>query len=627
MEKVKHSPNTNLYFSKHIHFKSSYKIYSDYDEGIKQLLYIENNILYLINWMNDKIKIIQIYQKVYLLHLVSEIKRQKIFITEIGNNETKSNCLILPNLNNNFSISVIDNLLLIHNIDYCQSIVYDFAYLGKKRGIITKSLTFEHSKNLKNTKKKDYKWVSSLSKNNRGSEKELEQKQEQKQGREQQQLPDYSVSWNCILPNLIFLPKIGFLGKIKINFKSFANYFKNKNSMFKFFFRRNNCKKIILSQLFNELKNETNLLTISKYFHFINRYYSISHQKIYHLEDQFPSSSDFLSDKPNGKKSSNEANTPREQSLRRRKTISTFQNMNKHQKYSSTDNILFLSKQRSFHNSDTYKSIQKGGKGNKKRKKKQLTLSGFDIINRDEVKQSPLSTTSLLVSSTTKNQRKKKGRKVKKNTKDKKNNYNNILNYNNKNKIILNNIPFAIINQSDFYKYVFLPLHQQNVSINYFFSIIIEYIRSLKFYQLKISYPILKFIVQILLIEKKFEKLTQFIQSQVIGDSKRIALYLIEIDTAYEPLLLLSCKILYQMGSHEKLINALFEKNKLDLILQIIPLNKLNKKFIIPLLDISWGRNNFTQYVNLFEYFQNDIPENLSPKYMQNYNKIQLKYK
>ncbi|KAJ3450590.1 colon cancer-associated protein mic1 [Anaeramoeba flamelloides] len=574
----------------------------------------------------ENLKIVKIYKKKYLLHLVHVSKFQEIHLHDLDNVESKYICLKLPSLKNHFSINIVDNLILIHNFTNNKTIVYDFIS-PRKLKIITNNLIFKHSKinqiflnsaiNNKNGKMWEAETVKEKSKTEKVVKGSWFRKQrvgdkfnqtgKGQRGRERERRLGRGEEINCVArcfyPNTIFLPNSGIVGKLNIDFEIFINNLNDKNGIMELLFRRSESKLILLNYILQEIKNYQELRILSKYFNLINKKYVIYNLKKSYFQK---------TTKHKYSKSSEQINTNYKKSTNNKlilKNDNTYQHSYPNIKYfQNNEDPVRHNKP----NSSTYK------KKKIKMKKTHIKPEGGEeeIIHRINNRNKKLI---------------KGGSEV------------NILNIedtniieNEKNEILRNIVFFEINNkkgnssyleanvknrilQRDIYTGIFLKLSQENIRINYIISIILEYIRSLELYNLKAHFLILKHLVKLLLIEKKINMLIQFLESRLIPNSKTIAIYLIQIHYEFEPLLLLACKMLLKMKKYEKLINALVDINRIDLILKLIPKQKIPQKCVITLLKRSLDLDNINQFINIFEYYQDGINDSYYEKLYMNF--------
>eukprot|EP00002_Diphylleia_rotans_P035870 TRINITY_DN7867_c0_g1_i3.p1 TRINITY_DN7867_c0_g1~~TRINITY_DN7867_c0_g1_i3.p1 ORF type:complete len:665 (-),score=93.41 TRINITY_DN7867_c0_g1_i3:79-2073(-) len=93
-----------------------------------------------------------------------------------------------------------------------------------------------------------------------------------------------------------------------------------------------------------------------------------------------------------------------------------------------------------------------------------------------------------------------------------------------------------VIDQDDIYKHVFCQLGESKmVEFKPLMAVCVEYIRSLMGHGLKVQHHVYQFLIELLVQNKAFYQLYQFLQYHVITDSLPVACQLLSLESKYRP--------------------------------------------------------------------------------------------
>eukprot|EP00002_Diphylleia_rotans_P014044 TRINITY_DN2732_c0_g1_i8.p1 TRINITY_DN2732_c0_g1~~TRINITY_DN2732_c0_g1_i8.p1 ORF type:complete len:654 (+),score=72.38 TRINITY_DN2732_c0_g1_i8:52-2013(+) len=124
----------------------------------------------------------------------------------------------------------------------------------------------------------------------------------------------------------------------------------------------------------------------------------------------------------------------------------------------------------------------------------------------------------------------------------------------------------AIIDQDDFYKHVFCPIgDSKSCDFKYLLGVCMEYVRSLLNNGLKVQHFIYHFIIDLLVKNKAYYQLHQFLQYHVISDSLPVACQLLSLDTEYRPAYQLALDMFKRLSESETIMETLLSHK------QVIP--------------------------------------------------------
>ena len=122
----------------------------------------------------------------------------------------------------------------------------------------------------------------------------------------------------------------------------------------------------------------------------------------------------------------------------------------------------------------------------------------------------------------------------------------------------------SIIDQSDMYRNVFsLFTDSDFVDKKFMIAVLIEYVRSLNRYQIPVEYYLHELIINLLVSNKKFYQLHQFLQYHVLNDSKFLACLLLSLEKEYPPAAQLALDMMKRLPTaSEEIVEILLSKHE-----------------------------------------------------------------
>eukprot|EP01080_Neovahlkampfia_damariscottae_P008250 gene8250-74_t len=172
--------------------------------------------------------------------------------------------------------------------------------------------------------------------------------------------------------------------------------------------------------------------------------------------------------------------------------------------------------------------------------------------------------------------------------------------------IILSN-GFAWIDQLDFYRNILLHLDKK-ISQRKLISILIEYIRSLNSFKIKVKDFLQLFLIELLVQSNQLTTLHEYIQYKVLTDSEKVALTILSLEEKYKPAFQMSLDMLSRLGAHQLICDVLLARNKIPHALAVMYNNQLTS--ISPKIIFENTLNDDFLFFNAFEIFKK-----LNPKY------------
>jgi hypothetical protein len=133
---------------------------------------------------------------------------------------------------------------------------------------------------------------------------------------------------------------------------------------------------------------------------------------------------------------------------------------------------------------------------------------------------------------------------------------------------IVISLGYPVIDQSDLYTHVFIPLDEEKVvSKQTIVSLIVEYIRSLNHYVIPVQHYIQRFLIEVLLKNKNYNLLHHYIQYKVISDNKPTALQIYSISNEYKPAYQIALDMLSRLQAYDTICEILLSRNEVCLFI------------------------------------------------------------
>lgn len=122
----------------------------------------------------------------------------------------------------------------------------------------------------------------------------------------------------------------------------------------------------------------------------------------------------------------------------------------------------------------------------------------------------------------------------------------------------------AVVDQSDIYTHVFSVFENKKDNPKFIVSVLLEYIRSLIQHQQYIQHYLCKLLINILVQNKQFYQLHQFLQYHILSDSKQLVCLMLSLEGAYPPACQLAVDMLKRLqNSNEEIVEVLLSKKKI----------------------------------------------------------------
>jgi hypothetical protein len=98
-------------------------------------------------------------------------------------------------------------------------------------------------------------------------------------------------------------------------------------------------------------------------------------------------------------------------------------------------------------------------------------------------------------------------------------------------------------------------LTYKEIECSFWVGVLLEYIRSLSFYQVSVEYDIYKLVISVLVRAGRWYQLHQLLQYHIIGDGLPIACQLLSLQETYPPTYQLALDMLKRLASSDPQVN------------------------------------------------------------------------
>ena len=144
----------------------------------------------------------------------------------------------------------------------------------------------------------------------------------------------------------------------------------------------------------------------------------------------------------------------------------------------------------------------------------------------------------------------------------------NITNFNGVN---MRTKPKVIIDQKDMYTQVVSPLAEHKDVNKFIIAVLIEYIRSLSQLCIPVEFFLYEMLINILVRQKQFYQLHQFLQYHVVSDSKQLACLLLSLQNEYPPTHQLALDMLKRLGTaNDEIVEVLLSNQQVLAALRFV---------------------------------------------------------
>lgn len=165
----------------------------------------------------------------------------------------------------------------------------------------------------------------------------------------------------------------------------------------------------------------------------------------------------------------------------------------------------------------------------------------------------------------------------------------------------------VVISQRDMYARVFVPFSEcKNTSHRYLVAALVEYIRSLHKVQLTVEHFLFELMMNILIENKCFYQLHQFLQYHVISDSKPLACLLLSRELVYPPATQLAMDMFKRLSTADgEIIDILLSRGQLLSALRYVrATEKVDSVSARQFLEAAANEDDRSIFYTVFKFFE-----------------------
>ena len=165
----------------------------------------------------------------------------------------------------------------------------------------------------------------------------------------------------------------------------------------------------------------------------------------------------------------------------------------------------------------------------------------------------------------------------------------------------------VVISQRDMYARVFVPFSEcKDASHRYLVAALVEYIRSLHKVQLSVEHFLYELVMNILIENKSFYQLHQFLQYHVISDSKPLACLLLSRELVYPPATQLAMDMFKRLSTADgEIIDILLSRGQLLPALRYVrATDKVDSVSARQFLEAAANEDDRSIFYTVYKFFQ-----------------------
>ena len=163
------------------------------------------------------------------------------------------------------------------------------------------------------------------------------------------------------------------------------------------------------------------------------------------------------------------------------------------------------------------------------------------------------------------------------------------------------------ISQKELYSQVFVPFSdRKDMSYQYMVAVVIEYIRSLNKFGLSVEHFLFELIMILLIENKCFYQLHQFLQYHVICDSKPLAMLLLSKELVYPPATQLAMDMFKRLGTADnEIIDILISRGQILSALRFVRASdKVDTVSARVFLEAAANEDDKMLFYTVFKFFE-----------------------
>ena len=168
-------------------------------------------------------------------------------------------------------------------------------------------------------------------------------------------------------------------------------------------------------------------------------------------------------------------------------------------------------------------------------------------------------------------------------------------------------LPYQVVTQRDMYTHVFAPVCERpGMPYKYLVAVLVEYIRSLHKLQIAVEHFLFEMVMNILIENKCFYQLHQFLQYHVISDSKPLACLLLSRQLVYPPATQLAMDMFKRLSTADgEIIDILLSRGQILTALRYVKaMDKVDSVSARQFLDAAANEGDRMLYFTVYRFFE-----------------------
>ena len=165
----------------------------------------------------------------------------------------------------------------------------------------------------------------------------------------------------------------------------------------------------------------------------------------------------------------------------------------------------------------------------------------------------------------------------------------------------------VVVTQKDLYTHVFAPVSEQSgMPYKYLVAVLVEYIRSLHKLQIVVEHFIFEMVMNILIENRCFYQLHQFLQYHVISDSKPLACLLLSRQLVYPPATQLAMDMFKRLSTADgEIIDILLSRGQILTALRYVKaMEKVDSISARQFLDAAANEGDRMLFYTVYTFFE-----------------------
>jgi hypothetical protein len=172
---------------------------------------------------------------------------------------------------------------------------------------------------------------------------------------------------------------------------------------------------------------------------------------------------------------------------------------------------------------------------------------------------------------------------------------------------------YSIIDQGDMYSHVLNALDEDSsvvsneesgpsgITTTELIVLLVEYIRSLKYFKIPVQHLLQKFLIELLVKSKDYPLLHQYVQYKVIEDSIPTAWQILHMSSEYEPAYQIALDMMDRLEAYENMCEILISRKEISQALQIMYRHRISNIPYKVIFEHVVALNDKTLFYNTME--------------------------